>query len=92
MSLEADPAATPSPDPATTADPLDVRTLPHGGRHEIIFGRLDALEAGQSLLIVNDHDPKPLRYQTDALWPGRFAWSYVEAGPTVWQVAITRAD
>jgi uncharacterized protein (DUF2249 family) len=69
---------------------LDVRTLPHGQRHEIIFGRLDALGPGEELLIVNDHDPKPLRYQTSALWPDRFEWTYREAGPQVWRVAITR--
>ncbi len=77
--------------PAVDGAALDVRVLPHGQRHEIIFGRLDALGAGESLLIVNDHDPKPLRYQTEALWPDEFEWSYREAGPHVWQVAITRA-
>ena len=43
-------------------------------------------------MIVNDHDPKPLRYQTEALWPGEFEWSYRQSGPEIWQVAITRAD
>jgi uncharacterized protein (DUF2249 family) len=76
--------------PADPAD-LDVRALPHGQRHEIIFARLDQLEPGQSLVIVNDHDPKPLRYQTEALWPDRFEWSYEQAGPDIWRVAISRA-
>lgn len=70
---------------------LDVRTLPHGQRHEIIFAKLDGLQPRQVLVIVNDHDPKPLRYQTSALWPDRFDWSYLQAGPEVWRVAITRA-
>lgn len=69
---------------------LDVRSLPHGQRHEIIFGRLDALAVGQRLVIINDHDPKPLRYQASALWPDRFEWSYLEAGPEIWRVAISR--
>lgn len=72
-------------------DELDVRTLPHGGRHEIIFGRLDALLPGQTLTILNDHDPLPLRYQTEALWPDRFTWTYLDAGPAIWRVAISRA-
>jgi uncharacterized protein (DUF2249 family) len=72
------------------AEELDVRALPHGQRHEIIFAKLGALGRGETLLIVNDHDPKPLRYQTSALWPGRFGWTYHESGPQVWQVAITR--
>lgn len=70
---------------------LDVRDLPHGGRHEIIFGRLDGLLPGETFVIINDHDPKPLRYQTEALWPEAFTWNYLEAGPAVWRVAITRA-
>lgn len=70
---------------------LDVRTLPHGQRHEIIFARLDALAPDEALVIVNDHDPKPLRYQTEALWPDRFVWSYRELGPQVWRIAIIRA-
>lgn len=71
---------------------LDVRALPHGARHEIIFAQLDQLAPGESLVIVNDHDPKPLRYQTAAMWPDRFVWSYLESGPQIWRVAINRAD
>lgn len=70
---------------------LDVRTLPHGARHEIIFTALNRLGRGDSLVIVNDHDPKPLRYQTAALWPDRFVWSYLQSGPQIWRVEISRA-
>ena len=77
-------------DPSTAE--LDVRTLPHGERHEIIFSRLDDLAVGEALVILNDHDPKPLRYQSEALWPGRYEWTYNEAGPEVWRVAISRAS
>lgn len=84
------------PEPAPAAPPagpgeLDVRVLPHGQRHDIIFTKLDALAPGETLVIVNDHDPKPLRYQASALWPDKFEWTYREAGPQVWRVAITRA-
>jgi uncharacterized protein (DUF2249 family) len=85
-----EPVVQSAPPSGTPDGGLDVRTLPHGQRHEIIFGRLDALAPGEELLIVNDHDPKPLRYQTSALWPDRFEWTYREAGPQVWRVAITR--
>lgn len=69
---------------------IDVRALPHGQRHEIIFARLEGLGPDEALVICNDHDPKPLRYQTQALWPDRFVWSYLQAGPQEWRVAITR--
>jgi uncharacterized protein (DUF2249 family) len=72
------------------AEELDARTIAHGARHEVIFSKLHALAAGESLFIVNDHDPKPLRYQLDAAWPGVFEWSYVLAGPQVWRIEITK--
>ena len=77
---------------ALSGDELDVRTLPHAARHQIIFGKLNGLAVGEALVIVNDHDPRPLKYQTDSLWPDRYVWSYVDAGPTVWRVAIVRAN
>jgi uncharacterized protein (DUF2249 family) len=85
-----DAVLDPTPTAATGSGELDVRVLPHGQRHEIIFARLDALEPGAELVIVNDHDPKPLRYQTEALWPGRFAWTYLQAGAQTWRLSIRR--
>lgn len=75
---------------ASEPEELDVRTIAHGARHEIIFGKLHALALGERLFIVNDHDPKPLRYQLDAAWPGMFDWAYVAAGPQVWRIEVTR--
>jgi len=85
-----EPAAAGHEPAEDEAEKLDVRTLAHGARHEIIFRKLHALAAGGRLVIVNDHDPKPLRYQLDAAWPGLFDWTYVAAGPEVWQIEITR--
>lgn len=85
-------AALPDPVDDNGSLDLDVRTLPHGARHDVIFARLQALADGETFVIRNDHDPKPLRYQTEALWPGAFEWTYLEAGPLQWRVAITRAD
>lgn len=68
---------------------LDVRPMPPRGRHEAIFDRLDELGTGDTLRLVNDHDPAPLRYQLDATRPGQFRWSYVDQGPEEWSVDIT---
>lgn len=85
------PANVEHSDNESTPEELDVRALPHGsGRHEAIFGRLTALQPGGRLVIVNDHDPRPLRFQLDAAWPGVYAWEYLQSGPQVWRVAITR--
>ena len=75
---------------AAVADTLDVRSLRHGDRHEIIFGRLAQLTVGEVLLLVNDHDPKPLHYQLDAAWPATYGWEYRQSGPQLWQIAITK--
>jgi uncharacterized protein (DUF2249 family) len=70
------------------ADVLDVRSLPRGLRHEEVFRALDALSAGESFVLVNDHDPKRLRAQLEAKRPGLVGWVYLEEGPEVWQVRI----
>ncbi|MHB8430793.1 MAG: DUF2249 domain-containing protein [Acidimicrobiales bacterium] len=73
------------------ADPgLDVRTLAPAQHHESIFMAYQALDAGAGFVLVNDHDPKPLRYQFEAEHPGEFTWDYLEAGPQVWRVRIGR--
>ncbi|MFN8103356.1 MAG: DUF2249 domain-containing protein [Acidimicrobiia bacterium] len=68
---------------------LDVRPLEPAARHPAIFARIDALESGETLRLVNDHDPVPLRHQLDATRPGHFRWDAVETGPEVWSADIT---
>lgn len=69
---------------------IDVREIPPRERHPLIFSRYDALAPGASLELVNDHDPRPLRYQFEAERGGRFSWDYLEEGPDRWRVRITR--
>jgi uncharacterized protein (DUF2249 family) len=69
---------------------LDVREIVPRERHPLIFDTFANLEPHQSLLLVNDHDPKPLYYQLMAEHPGEAGWEYVESGPEVWQVVITK--
>jgi uncharacterized protein (DUF2249 family) len=69
---------------------LDVRSEPPARRHELIFGAYEALGSGEAFVLVNDHDPKPLRYQFEAEHAGGFTWEYLEEGPTVWRVRIGR--
>jgi uncharacterized protein (DUF2249 family) len=70
-------------------DHIDVRPIPPRDRHPQIFTRLDALDFGATLRLVNDHDPKPLRYQLEAERPGQFDWKVVEDGPEEWAIDIT---
>jgi uncharacterized protein (DUF2249 family) len=69
---------------------LDVRSEPPARRHELIFDTYGDLEAGAAFVLVNDHDPKPLRYQFEAEHAGAFTWDYLEQGPEVWRVRIGR--
>ncbi|MGV9295691.1 DUF2249 domain-containing protein [Amycolatopsis sp. NPDC003676] len=73
------------------AEVLDVREIPHGTRHPRIFGRYARLAPGESFVLVNNHDPKPLRREFTAAHGEDFTWEYVESGPEKWQVRIGRA-
>lgn len=73
-----------------TENILDVTTLAPSKKHPTIFVRFDALEAGDSLTILNDHDPKPLYYQLLAERGNVFSWEYLEQGPVWWRVNITK--
>lgn len=76
----------------TPASRIDVRTVPPRDRHPLIFSTFQGLAAGQALELVNDHDPRPLYYQFNAQVPDQFAWEYLESGPALWRVAITRTQ
>jgi uncharacterized protein (DUF2249 family) len=67
---------------------LDVRALPPREKHPTIFNTFDALPRGQSFVLLNDHDPKPLRYQLMAERPDSFEWTYEAEGPDLWRVRI----
>ena len=69
---------------------LDIRSTPPAQRHPLIFKRFESLGPGESFVLVNDHDPKPLYYQFQAERMGTFDWEYLESGPEAWRVRITR--
>lgn len=69
---------------------IDVRTIQPRERHPKIFAMANALAVGESFVIVNDHDPRPLHYQLQAEYPGQFSWTYLESGPDVWRVQLGR--
>jgi uncharacterized protein (DUF2249 family) len=45
---------------------LDVRDVPPAERHPKIHDAFEDLDSGEELVIVNDHDPKPLFYEFEA--------------------------
>jgi uncharacterized protein (DUF2249 family) len=73
-----------------TATQIDVRAIAPRERHPLIFSTFGKLAEGQAFVLVNDHDPKPLHQVFEAELPGLFTWDYLEQGPDLWRVAITR--
>lgn len=69
---------------------LDVRPIPPREKHPTIFSTFDSLTSGETMQLVNDHDPKPLYYQFLAERNGLFAWEYIEQGPSIWKVNIKK--
>lgn len=69
---------------------LDVRQIPHAIRHATIFGALGAIAPGFSIDLVADHNPLPLIAQLEERHPGEFSVSYLESGPEVWTLRVTR--
>ncbi|MBI2851440.1 MAG: DUF438 domain-containing protein [Chloroflexi bacterium] len=69
---------------------LDLRQIMPFERHELIFQKWDALKPGDTLKIINDHDPKPLRYQFEVEYKGQYEWQYDQQGPKDWIVSIKR--
>ncbi|MBI2303615.1 MAG: DUF2249 domain-containing protein [Chloroflexi bacterium] len=69
---------------------LDVRETPPWERHPKIFDAFDALIPGDTLIVVNDHDPRPLHYQFMHERASRFSWESQEKGPQEWVAYIKK--
>ncbi len=74
----------------TKVEVLDLRPIMPFERHELIFQKWDALKPGETLKIINDHDPKPLHYQFEAEYKGQYEWEYEQQGPKDWIAKIKR--
>lgn len=75
---------------ATIKTELNVTTLVPREKHPTIFRTFDSLKAGEAFLLINDHDPMPLRNQFSFERANQFEWEYLERGPTTWKVKLTK--
>ncbi len=73
-----------------SSEELDLRGIPPPQRHPLIFQKFDALALGDSLRLINDHDPVPLSRQIDSFRPGQALWEYIQRGPDVFRIRIRR--
>lgn len=73
-----------------TVESLDVTAIEPKLKHPTIFRHFDELEPGESFMIENDHDPKPLYYELIGERGNIFTWNYLEKGPEWWVVKIEK--
>lgn len=64
-----------------TAHPFDARGIARRFRHSAIFGALSALQPGEAMRFVNDHDPLPLLDQIVDRFGERVAVVYRQREP-----------
>jgi uncharacterized protein (DUF2249 family) len=69
---------------------LDVRPLRKPDKHPAIFQAYDALAAGESFVLINNHDPRHLRDEFDTDHPGSYGWDYLTKGPGAWRIRISK--
>ena len=56
---------------------FDARELPCEIKRPAVIRRCVDLPAGASYVLVNQHDPVPLRRHLDACYPGCFRWEHL---------------
>ncbi len=69
---------------------LDLREVERFQRHPLVFAKFDALEVGESFVLINDHDPVPLRGQMEAMRPNQLTWEYIVRGPEIFRIQVRR--
>jgi hypothetical protein len=66
------------------------REMAHPERLPTILEAWKGLEVGETLRIVNDFDPLPLKYMFQGEFGGQYQWSYEKEGPDEWVIAIKK--
>lgn len=69
---------------------IDVRTIPRWLRHARVFATFDALLADQYLVLISDHEPRPLRSQFEERYGSRYSWTDRQLGDGRWEVRVRK--
>jgi uncharacterized protein (DUF2249 family) len=70
--------------------PFDARGIAKRFRHAAIFGALDALQPGETMRFVNDHDPLPLLSQLEARYGKAVSIEYRQRDPGAIQIDFVK--
>lgn len=71
---------------------IDARDYEPKEKHLKIFEMFFNLDFDKSMLIINDHDPKPLYYQLLFEYPDTFEWTYKTKGPEIYEVILKKVS
>jgi len=69
---------------------LDVRGMRKPEKHPAIFHAYAGLGVGESLVLVNDHDPRHLHDEFEVEYPGGYSWEYLARDRGDWRIRITK--
>ncbi len=69
---------------------VDARKYEPKDKRSTILKAFDDLLPGESMVLINDHDPEPLYHELKHSRSGEFEWKYLEEGPELWRVAISK--
>src|SRR5699024_8284136 len=69
---------------------IDVRTLPRSQRHRTVFEAYDRLDVGETLILVNDHEPKGLQEEFERELAGSYTWEPVTPTDDAYRVRIIK--
>ena len=69
---------------------LDVREMTPEERPPAIVARLNALQPGETLRLVSEHDLAPLQAHFLAEHPQRLTWEPEQEGPEAWVIRIQK--
>jgi regulator of cell morphogenesis and NO signaling len=73
-----------------TLNLLDLREIEPKNKNSYTLEVFDQLHPNEILTILNDFDPIPLYYQFKVERPESFRWEYIEDGPSIWKINITK--
>lgn len=69
---------------------VDVRIYEPKDKRPAIISTFEKLGAGETMELVNDHDPRPLYDHFMVEFPNGVEWEYLEQGPELWRIGITK--
>lgn len=67
---------------------LDAICLNPSVKFQTIMNTFSELKEGETFILHNDHDPKPLFYKLKSTQGDTFTWDYLKEGPDVFEIRI----